>query len=113
MSDIVNLKNGGAIDARFQAVDERFTSVNKDFGRLEKRVEDIESQQVNHHDGLNRHDWAIEGLTKALVKVSASIEEFSDIKHQIKGGIKLWKWFLAPIGGASGIFYIASKIWGF
>jgi septal ring factor EnvC (AmiA/AmiB activator) len=112
------LKAGGAIDARFQAVDERFHSVNKDIGRLEGKVNTLEQNQGLHHDGLTKHDYAIDKLTTALegfkntiLEVNETIKEWGEMKQQVKGGIKLFKFVLAPIGGAAGLVYIVKSLW--
>lgn len=110
MGDTVNLKNGAAIDARFQAVDERFNSVNKDLGRLELRVDAVEENVGIHHDGITKHDHTLISLTKAIDDVTATLKEFTEIKNQVQGGITLWKWVLVPIGGFSGVLYIANQL---
>lgn len=112
MGDAVNLKNGAAIDARFMAVDKQFESVCKDIGRLELRVDEVEANVGIHHDGITKHDHTLISLTKAIDEVTATLREFTDIKNQVQGGIILWKWVLVPIGGFSGILYIANQIMG-
>lgn len=115
------LKSGGAIDARFQLVDQSLAGINKDIGRLENKVNYLEENQDKHHDGLTKHDNAIDTLNKTLGKldttfekslcsVNQTLEEFKTIKQKAEGAIWLFKFVLAPSGALAAAVYIVQQV---
>lgn len=94
---MADVKNFGAIDARFKAVDEKFIPVNQAIGEIKNRVDKLEDTANFHSNDLTKHGGAIDRMADDLKTVSKTVSDILANMNKGIGAIKVINIFFGVI----------------
>jgi tetrahydromethanopterin S-methyltransferase subunit G len=94
---MADIRNFSAIDARFAAVDEKFTPVNQAIGKIEGRVEKLESISNNHSNGLVEHKGSIDRMADDMKNINRTVENILANMNKGIGAVKIINIFFGVV----------------